>query len=513
MLDDFNYQYYGGSNRLKEVKPVLRDTVYSAGPIQTNHKVYRNITLQGGAYAPVGSPVRLNAAQNIFVSPDFRAASGADFYAHVLDDTEGTFLYDGMGNLVADQDQGLRISWTPSGKIREVRSRVDSTVVSYRYDATGKRVEKKVVKDNQTTLTRYVLDAGGQVMAVYRDTTAVEQYLYGSARLGSFKRGVRQGTRTLGARQYELSNHLGNVLAVITDKVGMRTDSTWAQVVSSSDYYPFGLTMKGRSYSEDAYRYGFQGQEKDGEIAPGHYTAEYWEYDSRIGRRWNQDPKPNPSISNYATFANNPIWFTDVLGDSSVVNNKGGILHYDPKDKDKRVFAQLDGKLSLIGVLGGKIDANKIYTNLLKENTEEAEEIYNPWTFKAYVTTNGKWDYKNEKTSIFGLGNDGKTKFLFKGNEMESQDIGNHHFGAVAKAYGMFPSEDFVLRQAGEFQIKSGTSKKEWQPTIQVTREQTIEHGMRIKVTEIIKLPPYGDDPRDAKWIKAGFQYYKNMDK
>jgi hypothetical protein len=42
----------------------------------------------------------------------------------------------------------------------------------------------------------------------------------------------------------------------------------------------------------------------------------YWEYDSRIGRRWNVDPKPNPSISNYATFANNPIWFSDPLGDT-----------------------------------------------------------------------------------------------------------------------------------------------------------------------------------------------------
>jgi hypothetical protein len=291
VMDDFSYQYYGASNRLREVKPVLRDTVYRAGPIRTNHKVYRNITLQGGAYAPVGSPVRLNAAQNILVSPDFRAASGADFYAHVLEDTEGTFLYDGMGNLVADQDQGIRIRWTPSGKIREVRSRVDSTVISYRYNATGQRVEKKVVKDNQTSLTRYVVDAGGNVMAVYRDTTAIEQYLYGSTRLGLYRRGVRQGARTLGARQYELSNHLGNVLAVITDKVGMLTDSTWAQVTSSSDYYPFGMEMPGRSFqSGSGYRYGAQGQEKVEEIAPGHYKAEFWEYDSRIGRRWNLDP-------------------------------------------------------------------------------------------------------------------------------------------------------------------------------------------------------------------------------
>jgi hypothetical protein len=35
-----------------------------------------------------------------------------------------------------------------------------------------------------------------------------------------------------------------------------------------------------------------------------------------LGRRWNIDPKPNPSISNYACFGNNPIFYIDVLGDT-----------------------------------------------------------------------------------------------------------------------------------------------------------------------------------------------------
>jgi len=66
------------------------------------------------------------------------------------------------------------------------------------------------------------------------------------------------------------------------------------------------------------YRYGFNGQEKDNEIAGegNSYTAQFWQYDSRLGRRWNVDPKPNPSISNYATFANNPILYNDILGDT-----------------------------------------------------------------------------------------------------------------------------------------------------------------------------------------------------
>ncbi len=49
----------------------------------------------------------------------------------------------------------------------------------------------------------------------------------------------------------------------------------------------------------------------------------YGEYDARTGIRWNVDPKPNSSISNYATFANNPIVYSDVLLDTIVRHTKG----------------------------------------------------------------------------------------------------------------------------------------------------------------------------------------------
>ncbi|UTW67890.1 hypothetical protein KFE94_07190 [bacterium SCSIO 12643] len=61
------------------------------------------------------------------------------------------------------------------------------------------------------------------------------------------------------------------------------------------------------------------GQEKDDEISGilgAHTTAMYWEYDTRLGRRWNLDPKPNSSINQYATFANNSIGYSDIKGDT-----------------------------------------------------------------------------------------------------------------------------------------------------------------------------------------------------
>ncbi len=79
------------------------------------------------------------------------------------------------------------------------------------------------------------------------------------------------------------------------------------------------MIQPGRKYSigSSKYRYGFNGQEKENELNENITTAEFWEYDSRIGRRWNIDPiyKHSP----YECFGSNPIWFTDKNGADSTV--------------------------------------------------------------------------------------------------------------------------------------------------------------------------------------------------
>ena len=46
-------------------------------------------------------------------------------------------------------------------------------------------------------------------------------------------------------------------------------------------------------------------------------TAEFWQYDARIARRWNFDPKPGYSLSPYSTFKNNPLIYNDPFGDTT----------------------------------------------------------------------------------------------------------------------------------------------------------------------------------------------------
>lgn len=44
-------------------------------------------------------------------------------------------------------------------------------------------------------------------------------------------------------------------------------------------------------------------------------SALYWQMDTRLGRRWNLDPKYLAGESRYSTFSNNPIIYIDPLGD------------------------------------------------------------------------------------------------------------------------------------------------------------------------------------------------------
>ncbi len=86
------------------------------------------------------------------------------------------------------------------------------------------------------------------------------------------------------------------------------------RLVSFADYEPYGSALPYRGFNEDKYRFGFNGQEKDNEIGEGIYTAEFWEYDSRIGRRWDIDPVVGATQSGYVCLNDNPLYYIDPNG-------------------------------------------------------------------------------------------------------------------------------------------------------------------------------------------------------
>ena len=84
------------------------------------------------------------------------------------------------------------------------------------------------------------------------------------------------------------------------------------------NYYPFGMEMVGRNGNVGNYRYGYNSHEKDDEVAGAgnHLSWGDYGYDSRIGRRWNLDPKWNeiPNQSPYSINNNNPVQYKDPDG-------------------------------------------------------------------------------------------------------------------------------------------------------------------------------------------------------
>jgi RHS repeat-associated protein len=163
-------------------------------------------------------------------------------------------------------------------------------------------------------------------------------------------------SRTLGEKQYELTNHLGNVLAVISDK--KLADNT-PDVVSTSDYFPFGMAMPGRTFSGDGYRYGFGGHEKDDEVKGNgnYYATQARPYDPHLGRWWSVDPKfkLQPGWSSYKSFLNNPIVYEDSDGEvefktTMKINEQGDIIEMEVVTVNDKLFrSEQYNKSGLLG--------------------------------------------------------------------------------------------------------------------------------------------------------------------
>ncbi|MFH6996033.1 thrombospondin type 3 repeat-containing protein [Flavobacterium sp. FlaQc-48] len=116
--------------------------------------------------------------------------------------------------------------------------------------------------------------------------------------------------RFVGDKQYELSNHLGNVLSVVSDRKLLDGNTFYPDVLSYSDYYPFGMQVPTRHGQSDSYRYGFQGQEMDNELKGEGNSLNYTfrMHDPRIGRFFAIDPLASkyPWNSSYA-FSENRV--------------------------------------------------------------------------------------------------------------------------------------------------------------------------------------------------------------
>lgn len=312
-MDDFKYRYYPGRNRLEYVDDAV----------------------------PAGN------------------------YPNDIDDQNpGNYRYDAIGNLTEDQSENLRIHWNVAGKVKYIQKTAAAERIDFSYDPTGKRVIKKITNTatKKETYTYYVLDATGNVMATYtneetpplksRNHRLQSLYLYGSSRLGeeridTFLTALKNmqnrqndtwySHRSRGAKYFELGNHLGNVLATVSDRklpydLGSdgKVDGYDADIWTAQDYYPFGSGMPGREFSEGGYRYGFNGQEIDSQMYVDKSILAFMHrfLDVRVSRFLSVDPLIDdfPFYSPYHFCSNSPILAYDIEGLESSNNvNKSEI--------------------------------------------------------------------------------------------------------------------------------------------------------------------------------------------
>lgn len=308
--------------------------------------------------------------------------------------TANNYGYDDLGNLIRDNAEEIaEIKWNLNGKIAEIKRTTNSQKpdLEFGYDAFGRRQYKLIKpKDNTGNIKPmkdwikkwYICDVDGNVMANYEQSfednagvfkeklKVTDHAIYGSERLGNYVKdemlgtisysisgyntstglpqvngALTQQTFTLstsnfsfvsGNKNYELSNHLSNVLAVVQDRKLPIDDVVYSSpgvidyylpVYNSFGlYYAYGSPMPEKDYQRQnlKYKFGFNGQEKDDEVSGNgnSNTAEFWQYDTRVGRRYNVDPIVKEYESSYSNIGDNPIWFVDPKGADTIYASK-----------------------------------------------------------------------------------------------------------------------------------------------------------------------------------------------
>ncbi|TDW97162.1 RHS repeat domain-containing protein [Dinghuibacter silviterrae] len=131
-----------------------------------------------------------------------------------------------------------------------------------------------------------------------------------------------------GNKRYELTDNRGNVVAVVSDrKSGIDSNSDGTvdyyrpDVVSATDYYPFGAQEPGRTFiknGEQNFRYGYNGKENDDEVKGVGDQQDYGMriYDPRVGRFLSVDPlsRKYAELTPYQFASNRPIDGVDLDG-------------------------------------------------------------------------------------------------------------------------------------------------------------------------------------------------------
>jgi len=141
--------------------------------------------------------------------------------------------------------------------------------------------------------------------------------------------------------------------AVISNKKlargsGSTVDYNDAELLSATDYYPFGMQMPGRVFNSGGYRYGFNGKENDNEVKGEGNQIDFGMrvYDPRVAKFLSVDPMSSERVAwtPYNSMRNNPINNIDPTGALDEWVQTGGEMKWDDRVVDQKSAERIYGK-------------------------------------------------------------------------------------------------------------------------------------------------------------------------
>jgi len=306
-------------------------------------------------------------------------------------------------------------------------------------------------------------------LAVYDNANGTanwrEQQLYGSSRLGMWRPNVNLAVangssvwNSYGLKFFELSNHLGNVMAVISDNRVQNGSVYEPVVVNANDYYAFGSQMPGRSFNLDgSYRYGFNGKENDNEVKGEGNQQDYGTriYDPRIGKFLSVDPitAKFPELTPYQFASNRPIdgvdqdgleWAFNAYANGVASRREAAIKKGDYKEAEKIVNSANAASMTAIMAL------DAIYTKGRLTQLIAGSQFFSAFDHNQAKTGEGRAAQNKESWN-----NIGQALFMFAGSK------------ALEKAGSLMSQipvvKNIQAKLVSSDEVNAGFNQKGWQ--------------------------------------------------
>ncbi len=227
------------------------------------------------------------------------------------------YSYDVNGNMTEDKNKGIsNISYNHLNLPIVVA--IGASTIEYKYAADGSKLSK-------------TFNAKQAITTVYAGN-----YIYENNTLKFFNHPegyIEPNGQGAFDYVYQYKDHLGNIRLSYSDKDNdgkidvLRNDvdvdgdnDNHMEILEEKNYYPFGLQHKGYNTGivGTKHNYGFGNKEENSELGLEWLDFGARSYDPAIARWTSIDPVTHFNMSTYTAFDNNPVYFADPSGTTTV---------------------------------------------------------------------------------------------------------------------------------------------------------------------------------------------------